>query len=269
MTDPIVEHLEMAWASIAAFVDTLGEAEWELPTALPGWSVRDNLSHVIGVERMLLGDPAPTVDVSHIERVADDPFAASIEGWVEERRDRPGTDVAAEFDDVTARRLAQLGALTEEEWDRIGWSPIGNVPYRAFMVVRVFDCWMHEQDMRRAVGRAGHLEGPAVEVALGHFSTALGFVVGKSAGAPQGSSVVFAVHGPTTRRYAVVVDGRARLVDPGPAEPTTTITLPLASFVALGGGRWDAATARAAGGLEITGDTELGERVIANLGFTP
>lgn len=268
MTEPIIDQLATVWASIAALAATLTDDEWELPTALPDWTVRDNLSHVIGVERMLLGDPAPEVDISHIARLADDPFAASMESWVEARRTVPGPAVAAELDEVVARRRAQLETLTEDDWSRVGWSPIGEVPYRAFMVVRVFDTWMHEQDMRRALGRPGHLEGPAVDVAIGHFTTALGFVVGKKAGAPQGSSVVFDVDGPEPRRYAVVVDGRARLADP-PDEPTVTLSMPLTTFVALGGGRWNADEARAAGGLAVTGDAELGERVLANMGFTP
>ena len=269
MTEPIVEQLEIEWAAIAALAATFTDDEWELPTALPGWTVRDNVSHVIGIERMLLGDAAPEVDVSHIARIAHDPFGASIESWVEARRSVPGPEVAAELDTVIERRRDQLAAMTDEDFARVGFSPIGEVPYRRFMQVRVFDCWMHEQDMRRAVGREGHLDGSAVDVALDHFTTALGFVVGKKAGAPQGSSVVFDVDGPTHRRYGVVVDGRAQLVDPAPDDPTVTISLPLTSFVALGGGRWDVAEARAAGGLEVTGDSELGERVLANLGFTP
>ena len=58
----------------------------------------------------------------------------------------------AEFDEVVPRRLAQLRAMTEEELATPGWSPIGEVPYREFMGVRLFDSWMHEQDMRRALG---------------------------------------------------------------------------------------------------------------------
>jgi uncharacterized protein (TIGR03083 family) len=269
VTEPVIDMLDVEWASIAALAATLTDDEWGLPTALPGWSVKDNVSHVIGIERSLLGDPAPEVDLGHIERIAGDPFAAMIECWVEARRATPGPDVAAELGEVVARRLDQLRAMSSEDFERVGWSPIGEVPYRRFMVVRVFDCWMHEQDMRRAVGREGHLDGPAVDMALEHFSTALGFVVGKKAGAPQGSSVVFDLDGPTPRRYAVAVEGRAQLVDPPPEDPTVTIALPLTTFVALGGGRWDADEARAAGGLTVTGDTELGDRVLANMGFTP
>jgi uncharacterized protein (TIGR03083 family) len=265
----MIELLTAEWTSLTDLAATLRDDEWDLPTALPGWSVKDNLSHIIGIESMLLGDPAPEVDLSHIDRIAGDPFGASIESWVEARRTTPGPEVAAELEQVVARRVAQLEAMSAAAWDEVGWSPIGEVPYRRFMVVRVFDCWMHEQDIRRATGREGHLAGPCADAALDHFTSALGFVVGKKAGAPQGSSVVFDITGPTERTYAVVVDGRATVVDPAPATPTTRLTVPLPSFVALGGGRWTAAEATDAGGIEIAGDVELGQRVLANLGFTP
>ena len=42
-------------------------------------------------------------------------------------------------------------------------TPAGPDTYGRFMRVRIFDCWMHEQDIRRAVGRPGHVEGPAVD----------------------------------------------------------------------------------------------------------
>ena len=61
---------------------------------------------------------------------------------------------------MTDGRVATLAAMSEEEMDTVGWSPVGEVPYRQFMRVRLFDCWMHEQDIRRAVGKPGHLEGP-------------------------------------------------------------------------------------------------------------
>ena len=34
------------------------------------------------------------------------------------------------------------------------------------MRIRVFDCWLHEQDIRDAVGRPGGEDGPAASVAL-------------------------------------------------------------------------------------------------------
>ena len=67
------------------------------------------------------------------------------------------------------------------------------------MRIRAFDCWLHEQDIRDAVGRPGGEEGPAAEAALDEIAAALGYVVGKKAGAPQGSRVRFELTGPAAR----------------------------------------------------------------------
>jgi uncharacterized protein (TIGR03083 family) len=268
VSDPIVELLEQEWASLDQLCDGLTEEQWKTPTALPGWTVQDCLSHVVGTERMLLGDAPPSVDVSHLEHVKD-PFAAAMEAWVEERRARTGAEVLAEFREQIPRRLEQLKSMTAEQFDEVGFSPIGEVPYRDFMVVRVFDCWMHEQDIRRALDRPGHLEGPVVDTALVRFRAAIGFIVGKRGQAPEGSSVVFATVGGAAPVWPVVVEGRARLADEVPDEPTTRITLPFESFIALGGGRWSADEAESAGGISIDGDEELGRRVLAGMAFTP
>jgi uncharacterized protein (TIGR03083 family) len=207
--------------------------------------------------------------VDHLPHLHD-PVNAGLETWVEARRPLAGAEVLAEFRQVVLdRRLAQLRAMTDADMDKVGWSPVGEVPYREFMQVRVFDCWLHEQDMRAGLGQPGHDAGPVVDAALARFIPALGFVVGKKAGAPDGSSVVFEVHGPVARTFPVVVDGRAKVVDTVPADPTVVIGLPLVSLALLGGGRWSLAEAEAAGGLTVEGDEELGRRVLSSMAFTP
>ncbi len=270
MTEPIIDVLRAEWAALTELAGELSDEDWVVPTALPGWSVQDNVSHVIGIERMLLGDPAPDVPVDHLSHIAN-AFAAATETWVEARRATPPAEVLDELVAVIARRDAQLSAMTADDFARVGWSPVGEVPYAVFMQVRVFDTWMHEQDIRRALDRPGHLEGPEVDIALERIQGALGFVVGKKAGAADGSSVRFVVDGPVPHEYLVVVEGRAKLVDPttAPDPVTATLTLPLASFVALCGGRWTSAEARAAGGVTIAGNETLGHAVLDNLAFTP
>lgn len=266
--DPIIEVLVDQWDALAALCDDLTEEEWKTPTALPGWSVQDCVSHIIGIERMLMGDPQPDVATDHLAHV-NDPMGASIESWVEARRSMTGREVLDEYREQTARRAEQLRAMTDEEMDVVGWSPVGEVPYRVFVQIRVFDVWMHEQDVRRALGRPGHLQGPAVDVSLDRVKAALGFVVGKKASAPDGSSVVFELDGAPVPRFTVVVDGRARVVDDAPAEPTVRIRLPFESFIALGGGRWHTDEALAAGGVEVTGDRDLGRHILDSMAFTP
>ncbi|MEI8359965.1 MAG: maleylpyruvate isomerase N-terminal domain-containing protein, partial [Deltaproteobacteria bacterium] len=45
-----VDLLERAWSSLGALAMTISDAEWDLPTDVPGWSVRDNLTHITGIE---------------------------------------------------------------------------------------------------------------------------------------------------------------------------------------------------------------------------
>ncbi len=57
--EPVVDGLAEVWSSFAAACVGIGPEQWDLPTDCPGWTVKDQLAHVIGVERMVMGDEAP------------------------------------------------------------------------------------------------------------------------------------------------------------------------------------------------------------------
>jgi hypothetical protein len=124
---------------------------------------------------------------------------------------------------------------------------------------------MHEQDIRQAVGRPGHDSGPAVELALDQMQGALGYVVGKRAGAPDGSAVTFDLTGPAARQIHVAVDGRGKVVDSLDRRADVTLRLPAVAFSRRAGGREGADEA---GPVEVDGDAELGARILANLAYT-
>lgn len=268
--EPIIDVLEQVWVSTLAATEGLTEDDWAVASELPGWTVKDCLSHVATVEANFLGEPPDPVEVSHLPHVRT-PFQEAMEVGVEAWRPLPGAEVRARFADIYPRRIAQLRAMTPDQMGTPGPSPIGEVPYREFMVVRAFDSWMHEQDIRRSLGRPGNLSGPGVAPTLERFRAALGVIVGKRAGAAEGVRLVIRTTGPTEVAYGVLVEGRARVMDPDelPGPPDVVITLPFETFVALGGGRWDRARAEALGGVSYEGDADLGRRVLDNLAFTP
>jgi uncharacterized protein (TIGR03083 family) len=261
-----IDQLAEIWRSTAAACEGLSPEQWETMTDCPGWTVRDQLSHVIGTESSLLGRPSPApapAGLAHVHNA----LGELNEAWVEARRRLPGDEVLAEFDEVTGARLAALGAMTDEELEAETPSPLGVVPYATFMDVRVMDCWTHEQDIRLAVGRPGHLEGAAPTAAIRRLASSLGYVVGKRVGAPEDTSVVLelAPHG----ALAVVVrDGRAGPTDP-PADPTVRITTDPETYARLAAGRWTADHAVASGRVAFKGDETLGRRVVDNLSITP
>ena len=265
--EPVVAILVEEWQALEGLGGDLTDPEWDLPSECPGWTVRDVLSHLIGIERSLLGDPSPAPLDELPPHVANE-IGARNEAWVEARRALPGRAVLDEFRDVTARRLADLRTSPSARFDEIGPSPVGQVPYREFMRVRVMDCWVHEQDMRVATGRPGHDSGPAAELSLERLSSAMPFVVGKQAGAPEGSSVRFELRGTMSRRIDVVVrDGRASTVAELEGHPTTVLDMGVEAFWRLACGRVDGESARLAGLVVVDGDIELAYRVLDAMAF--
>jgi MDMPI C-terminal domain len=135
------------------------------------------------------------------------------------------------------------------------------------MRVRVFDCWMHEHDIRDALDKPAseaELAGPAARLTLDEMATSMGFVVGKLGKAPDGSRVAIELTGPLARTIRVVVDGRARLVDDfGGLEPTATIRADGVLFTRLAAGRTDSAA-----GVELRGDKDVAARIVEHLNYT-
>jgi len=264
--EPIVEVLADEWAEIVALGNDLGPEQWDSPSECPGWTVRDLVSHMVGTERSLLGEPEPPEPppTPHVKNEV----GASNERWVAERRHRPGSYVLAEFAAVTVRRLAELRSRPAARFDEVGPSPVGMVPYREFLAVRVMDCWVHEQDIRVATGRPGRIEGEPAAVALGRIAAAMPFVVGKRAAAPEGSSVRFEVTGPGGRRLDIAVrGGRAAPVEEPDWEPTATVTLDAGTFWRLGCGRISGDDAVGRGLVRLAGDDRLAAAVLGSMAF--
>jgi uncharacterized protein (TIGR03083 family) len=262
------EALRETWGGLAEACFELSSNEWALPTECPGWDVKDQLSHLIGIERTIMGEAAPEWDGPRGDHVKND-FAAMNEAWVAVRRPLDGAAVRAEFVEVTRTRLGQLAERTEDEWAVVGWSPVGQVPYAVFMEVRAFDSWVHEQDARRALDRPGGSGNLASAISLGRVESAMPFVVGKKAACADGTAVRFEIEGPgdDARAFTVAVEGsRARAVDED-VTPTVTVSLSSLDFLRLGCGRATAAQVEAAGGIAMEGDAAVGRQVLGAMNF--
>ena len=264
--DALIADLSLVWSSLSDLGASLSAPDWERPTDCPGWSVRDQYAHMIGTESLLLGQPAPApVAAAHTKN----PLGEANEGWVVSLRGEPGPAVLTAFGEVTEHRLAALRAMTPADWEAPTMTPTGPGTYGSFMEIRVFDCWVHEQDVRRAVGRPGHLSGPVAELAMGRFTGSLGFVVGKRVGAADGVSVVAALAPPLAQTLAVAVaGGRASPVEP-PGQPTVRIRTDGETWACLCAGRWQADSVVAAGRVGFDGDESLGLRVLGQLAVIP
>jgi uncharacterized protein (TIGR03083 family) len=266
-SEPVVDQLTQVWASLVNACEQLDETQWDRPTDCPGWTVKDQLSHLIGIERMLLGDSAPPPLAVVPDHVTND-FGRINEAWVEARRSVPGSEVLAEFVETTNRRIDTLSAMTTEKFDEVGWSPIGDVPYREFMATRLIDCWAHEQDMRRALDRPGGRNGAGEAEVLDRCQQTMPYVVGKRVAPPDGTVVLLAVTGVMGRHVTVAVEGgRAAAVNASDRPPTVSVTMDQDTFWRLCFGRVGADRVLEEGQVVIEGDVPMAHRLLGSMAF--
>jgi uncharacterized protein (TIGR03083 family) len=220
-SEPVVGALLEEWAVIEDLLGGLDVTEWPTSTALPGQTVHDVVAHLIGTESRLAGDEEPpaSIDVTTLDHVRNATGAVN-EHWVRALHPEPPEEMRLRFRDVSRRRADMLIAMSREDVDVPTQTPVGIATYRRFMEIRVFDCWLHEQDIRSAVGRPGHEDGRCAELSVDEVVRALVFIVGKQAAAPEGSAVTVELIGPVYRTVHVAVEGRAQWspssIDPPP-----------------------------------------------------
>ena len=267
MSQELVDRMEMVWRSISELCAGLSDQQWAIATECPGWSVQDQVSHLVGSECRLMGRPAPAHEPADTSHVRND-VGQSNEVLVDYRRQFAGADVLAELREITGERLDVLRAMTDDDFASETDNPLGRGPYSDLLRIRIYDAWVHEQDIRRALGMPGHLSGPVAEHAYDRTEMAMPFVVGRKVKPDDGATVVFEITGEVGGTVALsMVDGRATRLDVAPVAPTVQLTMGLEPFNALGTGRWDAAKALANGSVTIAGDTELGERIVSEMNF--
>ena len=273
MTDPsiqsrmVVDALVDEWRQIADLMRDRSEEQWHRPSILPGWTVQDIVAHVIGTESMLAGESAPPADrdLAESPHVKND-IAAMNEQWVDSMRGLRPAEMLDRFGAITTRRAASLASMSQQEFDAPSWTPAGKADYKRFMQIRVYDCWLHEQDIRDTFEEPGNDSGPQAEITVDEIVLALGFIVGKKAGAPDGTIVTIGLTGGVNRTIHVAVDGRASVVDRLESPADVTIRLQSGLFVRVAGGRVDPEVALTH--TDLTGDRDLGTRVMTALPFT-
>ena len=114
----------------------------------------------------------------------------SNEEWVDHFKSFSPVDVLAEYRETIARRLAALEQMSDEEFVSSSWTPAGEGTYASFMRIRLFDCWMHDQDIRYAIGAPGN-DSARRRRSPFRKRWRIGLRRGQSGEAPKGSVVKF------------------------------------------------------------------------------
>lgn len=250
-----------------ALLRGLDAEDWSRPTDLPGWDVKAVAAHLAHLESELSGVKQERVALPEGDHLTA-PSSRYTELGVVARATMTGPEIANELEECATRRYAALRADPPSDPDgdpprtpgRIGWS------WERLLSNRPVDVWMHEQDIRRAVGRPGGMTGPGAAHTASVFARGFGYTVGKRVAPPPGTTVVLDVGGAHPLHLAVLVDEGGRAVPTtDEADPTATLHLDLQAFVLLCGGRRPASELA----VKVTGDQDLGRRVLDAMAVTP
>lgn len=269
---PDRSELTVIWQdSLLAVVDLTDEAtpeQWGALTPCPGWTVGDLVAHVIDIEQVLGQEPRP----DHVPDFAALPHATGDVGrftevGVDWRRGRSPHAVVTELRETIARRRAQLDAVPE---GGEVLSPFGRpTTMERLLRMRILDTWVHEQDIREALGQPGGMDTPAAMVTLQQFLGGLPKVWAKQAQAPEGATIhlVIADAGRGVEAWAIAgAEGLGETCDPVPA-PTVAITLTWRDYLALSAGRETASEVMPR--VTLHGDGDLGRRMLGAMTQTP
>jgi len=261
MTDPstIRTALGESFDALQDLGASLTGAEWETQSLCPDWDVRAVFVHVVGIENALVSWVPEAVDTPP-------PFARA-NTFAKEVVDLEAPAFLEQVGSVLDRRRQDLNTIDVPDLDRPSWTPVGPGNYGRFMDIRVFDLWVHERDISTPLGRPTDDTGARAEIALAEVEGSLGYIVGKKVGLPDGRSIVFHLSGPLERDIAVVVDGRAKVVE-RVSQADVEIETDTLTFIQLACGRIDPQESIDKGRIVWRGDSEFGERAARSLRFT-
>ncbi|MER6010475.1 maleylpyruvate isomerase family mycothiol-dependent enzyme [Streptomyces bluensis] len=269
---PTLQPYADAWThsvdAISELVQPLVEGEWNRRTPCPGWSVRDIVSHVIGMDCEMLGDPRPIHTLPRdLYHVTND-HQRYMEMQVDVRRHHTAPEMTSELEYTIIRRNRQLRNESRQPDAKVR-GPLGvELTLEQAMRNRAFDVWVHEQDLRTALGQPGNLDSPGAYVARDELLSVLPKVVAEDAQAPRSSAIVFDVHGPVEfiRTVRVDIQGRGTLETAPSLGPAATLSLDWETYVRLACGRVTAEGV--ADRVKGEGDPELVKAILRSFAVT-
>ncbi|SDM94297.1 maleylpyruvate isomerase family mycothiol-dependent enzyme [Actinacidiphila guanduensis] len=266
---PYIDAWTHSIESINDLVAPLSEGEWNRPTECPYWSVRDVVSHIIGFECELLGDPRPIHSLPSDLRHITSELARYTEVPVDIRRHHTAPEMTAELDYTILRRARQLRNESRQPDAKVRAIGGGEITLEEQLWSRVFDVWVHEQDLRRALDKPANLASAAGVLARDWLLRPLPKTVAQDAGAKPGSAVVFDVHGPLEFMRTVRVDaeGRGTIDSAVSLGPAVTFVVDWETFLRLFTGRVKPTAVRD-DKLKIEGDQDLADAILSTITFT-
>lgn len=248
------------------YLHALPPEAWCHPSACPRWEVRDVVGHLIAgaefyagtVARGLHGDVSPPSGalpagtdnaVAASERIAQRAIAA---------RERLGDQLLATFKTTNDHLIQLLAKLRPQDWDIRGYHPLGLLPIRTFVDLRLTELVMHGWDIRSRFEPDALLSPESLPAFLGLLPG-----VCRGAFRPEPKPVPpvryrFEGTGRLPFSTDIIVDGEQAHMEPKGVMPANaTFSGKPESFILLMYGRLNLHKAIAAGRLAVDGNGEL------------
>lgn len=268
---PQLEALRVGWEesvrSTISIGKSLTEEEWLRPSPCPGWRLKDLISHLIGIEELLL-DPNQVIT----EAIGDRPWIKNEFGQFNEiavdlRRNRTGAEILVEFERIVEVRNAAWKVEPRTPDTEVFFAPIGQVQLGLLLWRRVFDAWAHNQDLQIPLELVGGLDGKAIALIYPQVAKFFAITFAKKCAPPAAATISIVITGARGFAYSARINeqGRGESVKEPIANPSASIRMSAQDWYLLTCGR----EGREKVVLEIGGDQELAERVIANFTIAP
>jgi uncharacterized protein (TIGR03083 family) len=217
-------------SELATMLDSLGHDDWSAPTSVGGTTVRELMAHLVGVERYMLGQLGSGPSFSAPRR--EDHLPVSQEAAAD-LADATGPEIAQAWWNEVTRLIAvcaELGPQHEVAYHHLAGS------VRGMLVVRTFELWTHDDDIRLALHRPPNmLDGDRLALMSSDLMNVLNLGMALSGTTQPGRTARINLMGPGGGSYEVALS-------PGetPGLPDITITTSVLDLCRLASNRLSA-----------------------------
>lgn len=206
--DPAVPLLRQR-RRLVDLLSELDDAQWAAASRCEGWTVRDVMAHLVGVDQFwevsasaaLSGEPTRYLQ-------AFDPVVTPAT-MVDGMQDLSPAGVLEHFRDGVEALVALLGGLDEERWSVIAEAPPGHVSLHALALHALWDAWIHERDIMLPLGLPPVVEADEVRASL-RYVAGLGPALSATRGSVRTGTLV--LDGTDPEAHVVVDAGETVVV---------------------------------------------------------
>ncbi len=240
-------------------VRDLDDEHGKQPTGCAGWSIKDHISHVVGLEQSLGGAPEPDLEVPDYDHVSGD-FARYMELHVEARRSLPIIAIVDELTTLIPRRVGQVEVAAAQGNIEVA-GPMGTTSKLSSIIpIRVLDLYAHQLDISRALDKPSKIDGPVADFVMDRCFGAWSAILPRKANVE--GSLTLGTTEPHPHQQTIKLSDKS---DRDSTQASLIGSRDTMLKLAMGRGNLDEVLAEA----EVSGDSALLDAAKPHLAFTP